>query len=103
MMRLKLVTTLLDQKTKMNEALIILAEECAEVQQEVSKILRFGPKEDNLKNLEKEIGDVIAMMAVLAHQGVVNEDKIMRRVPYKLRKLKRWSDIKDLDAIIENL
>ena len=87
----------------MNEALIILAEECAEVQQEVSKILRFGPEEANLKNLEKEIGDVIAMMVVLAYQGIINEDKVMRRVPTKLRKLKKWSDIKDLDAIIENL
>jgi NTP pyrophosphatase (non-canonical NTP hydrolase) len=87
----------------MSESLIILAEECAEVQQEVSKILRFGPEEANLKNLEKEIGDVIAMMVVLAYQGIINEDKVMRRVPTKLRKLKKWSDIKDLDAIIENL
>lgn len=87
----------------MNEALIILAEECAEVQQEVSKILRFGPEESNLKNLEAEIGDVIALMVVLAHQGLINEDNIMRRVPAKLRKLKKWSNIKDLDSIIENI
>jgi NTP pyrophosphatase (non-canonical NTP hydrolase) len=87
----------------MNEALIILAEECAEVQVEVSKILRFGAEEGNLKNLEKEIGDVIAMMAILAHQGIINEDVIMRRVPSKLRKLKKYSDIKDLDIIIKSL
>ena len=87
----------------MNEALIILAEECAEVQVEVSKILRFGAEEGNLKNLEKEIGDVIAMMAILAHQGIINEDVIMRRVASKLRKLKKYSDIKDLDIIIKSL
>ena len=86
-----------------NEALIILAEECAEVQQEVSKILRFGPEKDNLKNLEKEIGDVIAMLTILAHQGMLDEDRIMRRVPAKLRKLKKWSTIKDLDDIIKSL
>ena len=87
----------------MNETLIILAEECAEVQQQISKILRFGPDDDNIKNLEKEIGDVIAMLAILGHQGVINEDKVMRRVPSKLRKLKKYSQINDLDAIIENL
>jgi NTP pyrophosphatase (non-canonical NTP hydrolase) len=69
----------------------------------VSKILRFGAEEGNLKNLEKEIGDVIAMMAILAHQGIINEDVIMRRVPSKLRKLKKYSDIKDLDIIIKSL
>lgn len=90
----------LDQKT---EALVILAEECAEVQQEVSKILRFGADEGNIKNLEKEIGDVIAMLAILGQQGFLNEDRLMRRVPVKLRKLKKFSGIKDLDLIIENL
>lgn len=87
----------------MNEELIILAEECAEVQQEISKILRFGPEEANLKNLEKEIGDVIAMLTILGHQGILNEDCVMRRVPTKLRQLKKWSNIKDLDSILKNL
>jgi NTP pyrophosphatase (non-canonical NTP hydrolase) len=85
------------------ETLIILAEECAEVQQEISKILRFGPEEDNIKKLEKEIGDVVALLAVLGYQGVLNEDRVMRRVAAKLRKLKKFSSIENLDDIIENL
>ncbi len=86
-----------------DETLIILAEECAEVQQVISKILRFGPEEDNIKKLEKEIGDVVALLAVLGYQGVLNEDRIMRRVAAKLRKLKKFSSIENLDDIIENL
>jgi len=88
----------------MNEALLILAEECAEVQQAVAKIQRFGEDDvKNIKSLENEIGDVIAMMTILSHQGLINPEKVMKRVPVKLRKLKKWSDIKELDAILENL
>jgi len=87
----------------MNETLLILAEECAEVQQEITKILRFGAEDENIKNLEKEIGDVIAMMAILGYEGIIDEDKVMRRVPTKLRKLKKWSNIKHLDDIIKSL
>ena len=87
----------------MNETLLILAEECAEVQQEITKILRFGAEDENIKNLEKEIGDVIAMLAILGYEGIIDEDKVMRRVPTKLRKLKKWSNIKHLDDIIKSL
>lgn len=87
----------------MNEALIILAEECAEVIQAVSKIQRFGSDLQHIKELEKEIGDVIAMMTVLSHHSTIDAEKVMRRVPIKLRKLKKYSDIKDLDIIIKSL
>lgn len=85
------------------EALIILAEECAEVQQAISKIQRFGADDKNVRQLENEIGDVLAMIAILGHENAVNDDVILRRVPAKLRKLKKYSDIKDLDSILKNL
>lgn len=87
----------------MDESLIILAEECAEVQQVISKILRFGPEEANIKNLEEEIGDIIAMMTIISHHGIIDSDMVMNRVPIKLKKLKKYSNIKDLDSIIENI
>jgi NTP pyrophosphatase (non-canonical NTP hydrolase) len=88
----------------MQESLIILSEECAEVQVAISKLLRFGvddPK--NKKQLEKEIGDVLAMLSILDFNDYIDSDKIMKRVPVKLRKLKKWSGINHLDDIIENL
>jgi NTP pyrophosphatase (non-canonical NTP hydrolase) len=86
-----------------DEALIILAEENAEVIQAVSKIQRFGSDPQHIKELEKEIGDVIAMMTVLSHHSIIDAEKVMRRVPIKLRKLKKYSNIKELDDIIESL
>ena len=48
------------------ETLTILSEECAEVIQANSKLIRFGPyDEENVDELEKELGDVVAMMLVL--------------------------------------
>jgi NTP pyrophosphatase (non-canonical NTP hydrolase) len=88
----------------MVEPLIILAEECAEVVQAVSKLQRFGIDDaKNIKALENEIGDVLAMLAILDHYDYLDSDKIMERVPIKLRKLKKYSNIKGLDSIIENL
>ena len=42
------------------ETLTILSEECAEVIQANSKLIRFGPyDEDNVAELEQELGDVM--------------------------------------------
>ncbi len=88
----------------MVEPLIILAEECAEVIQAISKLQRFGLDDaKNKKALEKEVGDILAMLTILDHNGYLDSDRIMQRVPIKLRKLKKYSSIKGLDSIIENL
>lgn len=83
------------------ETLVILQEECAEVIVEVSKIFRFGPDqcmagsdETNLQRLEKELGDLQAMIQLLVEQDVgvtyegINEGRLS-----KLEKLKTWSNI----------
>jgi NTP pyrophosphatase (non-canonical NTP hydrolase) len=88
----------------MQEALVILAEECAETIQAISKLQRFGLDNDkNVKALEKEIGDILAMLSVLDYCGYIDSDNIMKRVPVKLKKLKKYSNIGELDSIIENL
>jgi NTP pyrophosphatase (non-canonical NTP hydrolase) len=87
-----------------NESLIILAEECAEVSQAVAKLQRFGMYDPgNIRRLEEELGDVIALMLILSHHNYINDDQVMKRIPIKLEKLKQYSDIKDLDSIIENI
>ena len=59
------------------EILTILQEECAEVIVEVSKCFRFGPDQmmegmnvTNMERLQKEIGDLQAMIELLVDNKV---------------------------------
>lgn len=86
------------------ETLTILSEESAEVIQACSKLIRFGPyDEDNIAELEKELGDVMAMILVLDYYGYVSTENITENVEPKLKKLKKYSKIKNLNKIIKNL
>jgi NTP pyrophosphatase (non-canonical NTP hydrolase) len=85
---------------KIEEALGILQEECAEVIQDVSKCRRFGI--DNVylngqgtqrENLAKEVGDVLAMIDVLIEQGVFTQIELDVARANKKQKLKQWSKI----------
>lgn len=83
---------------KDKEAMMILAEECAEVIQAVSKIVRFGI--DNTWNgktarqdLENEIGDVIAMIGILYERRLIRESKVMEAELIKIQKLHKWSTL----------
>lgn len=61
-----------------DECLEILAEECAEVIQEKSKIFRFGCNEYSHHNteykhaemLEQELGDLLAMIDLVLQSGI---------------------------------
>jgi NTP pyrophosphatase (non-canonical NTP hydrolase) len=86
--------------SKIEEALGILQEECAEVIQDVSKCRRFGI--DNVylngqgtqrENLAKEVGDVLAMIDVLIEQGVFTQIELDVARANKKQKLKQWSTI----------
>ena len=86
------------------ETLTILSEECAEVIQADSKLIRFGPyDEGNVAELEKELGDVMAMILILDYYGYVKLDNIKEQIEPKLQKLKKYSKIKNLNKIIKNL
>ena len=86
------------------ETLTILSEECAEVVQASSKLIRFGPyDEDNIAELEKELGDVMAMILILDYYGYVSTKNITENIEPKLKKLKKYSKIKNLNKIIKNL
>jgi len=89
-----------------NEVMDITQEECAEVIQAISKIRRFGM--DNAKpgteytngeHLEEELGDVLAMVDILLVNGVVNWGNLHRAKRAKIEKLKKWSNIPNLDKI----
>ena len=79
--------------------LMMLAEECAEVIQLVSKIYRFGlesyhpsdpEKVSNLILLQNELGDVNAIVHLLNESGVVNNGYIDLNRIAKLRKLSEF-------------
>lgn len=86
--------------SKIEEALGILQEECAEVIVEVSKCNRFGMDSNHYKTglrhsimLETEIGDVLAMVDILVDQGVLDMDRLEVAKENKKQKLKQWSSI----------
>jgi len=83
-----------------NEILLIMQEECAEVTQAISKCFRFGldnikpgkPK-TNREHLEEELGDLVAMITLLEMNGAVSQFNIEKAKLAKFEKLKEWSNI----------
>jgi len=51
--------------------LVILGEECSEVHKEICKILRFGYDNDKWTRLQAEYNEILAMMEMLADEGIV--------------------------------
>jgi len=83
------------------EILTILQEECAEVIVEVSKCFRFGPDQmmegmdvTNMERLQKEIGDLQAMIELLVDNKVgVTTQGLKEAKKAKFQKLKMWSNL----------
>lgn len=81
------------------ERLIILAEECAEVQQDVFKTLRFGvdtlrvkdPLITNREKLTEELGDLQCMIDEIVATGLCEKEEIIIAANTKRNKLKRWT------------
>jgi NTP pyrophosphatase (non-canonical NTP hydrolase) len=96
-----------DTVTQTNEVMDILQEEAAEVIQAVSKIRRFGKDnkkpgsegKTNLEHLEEELGDMLAMIDILMHTGIVSWGNLAVAKRAKIEKLKKWSNIPNLENI----
>ncbi len=70
-----------EQKLALDERMILLIEECAEVQQIASKIIRYGIRsynptiENSMSNrelLEKELGDLSLIMSMMISNGDID-------------------------------
>lgn len=79
------------------EILIILIEECAEVQHRASKLLRFGRDEKqvgqeytNAERLSQEIGDLETIIAMAANYDLVNLSIVYRQSDKKNKKLLKY-------------
>jgi NTP pyrophosphatase (non-canonical NTP hydrolase) len=83
------------------EIFFITQEECAEVTQAISKVLRFGmdsyhpvTNKSNKHSLEEEIGDLLAMIEILIRRAIISDSNVNEARIQKMEKLKKWSKIK---------
>lgn len=79
------------------EALALIVEECAEVQQRATKMMRFGVDEvqegqdlTNADRLADEVGDLIAVLERAAEVGLIPWSRVGPSVEAKYEKLKVW-------------
>ena len=84
---------------RLEEILVILSEECAEVQQAAIKCVRFGMHSvstlepqgpNNTQRLETEIGDLFAMIKLLYQESNLSEANIMNAAEAKLVKVEKF-------------
>jgi len=88
--------------SRVNEALDLLQEECAEVIQARSKVRRFGSdfrgrggKADYTahEELQREIYDVLILIDFLVEHGYVDKDYTGYYETEKMEKLLKWTNI----------
>jgi hypothetical protein len=79
------------------EILTIFIEECAEVQQRATKLLRFGRDEiqpgqplSNKDRLSQELGDLIAITTMAEDAGLVSREIAEDQAPIKMEKLEKY-------------
>ena len=83
---------------KVNEIYAITQEECAEVVQAISKVMRFGLDsthngKSNRDHLEEELGDLQCMINLLIEVGVCDMVSVLDASKRKRNKLRQWSTI----------
>ena len=78
----------MDSKT---ELLVILMEECAEVIQEASKLIRFP--ENNKSQLTKELGDLQCMISLTTNHLDIDPVDIAVQIGKKRKKLEEYSSL----------
>jgi NTP pyrophosphatase (non-canonical NTP hydrolase) len=77
--------------TEKEELLVILMEECSEVIQEASKLIRFDDTDPD--RIEKETGDLLCMIELMREKGVINSSLLTQHIDAKREKLKQWSSL----------
>ena len=77
--------------TEQNEILTILMEECAEVTQEASKLIRFDDTDPD--RIEKEIGDLLCLVEIMVQKRIIDGSVLESHMNAKRDKLKTWSEI----------
>jgi NTP pyrophosphatase (non-canonical NTP hydrolase) len=85
------------------ERLTLLIEECAEVTQRATKIIRYGYQSkhptgdyDNKELLEQELGDLVGIIDLMATNGDISTDAVKVHRGAKLARLPKWLQLKHL-------
>ena len=81
-----------NKPTWKQQLLIITMEECGELTQTCSKVLRFG-FEEKIDEVAKEAGDVLTMIDLMVEHGWITTEQLENRKQIKRNKLKIYSDI----------
>ena len=80
---------------KETQAFVLTMEECGELTQACSKVLRRSRDEKSLSDLKDEAGDVLCMIELLVQLGYINQLDLDERKKFKKLKLKSWSSLYD--------
>lgn len=83
---------------KLLDLMIVTSEECGELTQVCSKIIRKYNQIDKIdkdysSRLLEEAGDVLCMIRLMVEHGLLKEKDLDARVKVKKEKLKTWSDL----------
>jgi len=78
--------------------MVITAEECGELTQRCSKIIRKYKEFDEIEELQRiklveEAGDVLCMLELLVENNITDWVELRERVLVKRDKLKLWSNL----------
>tara|TARA_B100001059_G_scaffold83529_1_gene81630 strand:+ start:8446 stop:8697 length:252 start_codon:yes stop_codon:yes gene_type:complete len=76
---------------KHEEMLVITMEECGELTQACSKVIRTKDDTKYVRKMQDEIGDVMLMIEILKNNGYVTDKQIKDRMIEKKKKLVKWS------------
>ena len=78
---------------KLTELMIITMEECGELTQACSKVLRTNFKDHALQDLKQEVADVVCMIELMKKNGLVNDSDIVQGIQNKMEKLEIYSNL----------
>ena len=77
------------------EAEVILMEECGELTQALSKIIRTNAREDTVEEMKKELADVVALIVYIQKKYNISREEMVAGIDEKINKLKKWSSLYD--------
>ena len=78
---------------KLTELMIITMEECGELTQACSKVLRTDFKDHALQDLKQEVADVVCMIKLMKKNGLVDDTDIAQGIQNKMEKLEIYSNL----------
>ena len=81
---------------KTEELMVITMEECGELTQACSKVIRRGEmykNSDSEITFKEEVGDVFCMIELLVENGMITWKEIKKRALVKREKLNQWSNL----------